>query len=185
MAGKKKLILTDQRVIHLLRHFSEIDISYRLNLHALGMDDAAIKETCQLTGSKFDASQVLNPEEILQLLDKGKQVLEVKQPNGNTARSVEFDKPIGTEGIVSLDELSKDEKKHIKEALRNGLHLKAVRLSELKKTNRLTYVVNSQNEIVTAFPGRYAPPLPFPEMPFDEKKNATEFWLNHVFVELT
>ena len=82
-------------------------------------------------------------------------------------------------------ELSKDEKKHIKEALRNGLHLKAVRLSELKKTNRLTYVVNSQNEIVTAFPGRYAPPLPFPEMPFDEKKNATEFWLNHVFVELT
>jgi len=185
MAGKKKLILPDQRIIHLLRHFSEIDISYRLNLHALGLDDAAIAEACTLTGSKFDASHVLNPEQLLQLIEKGTLVKEVKQPNGNTARSVEFEMPIGTEGIVALDELSHDEKKHIKEAMRNGLHLKAVRLSELKKTNRLTYVVNGQNEIVTAFPGRYAPPLPFPEMPFDEKKNATEFWLNHVFVELT
>ena len=43
MAGKKKLMITDQRIIHLLRHFSEIDFSYRSNLYALGLDDLAIK----------------------------------------------------------------------------------------------------------------------------------------------
>ena len=42
MAGKKKLMITDQRIIHLLRHFIEIDFSYRTNLYSLGLDDIAI-----------------------------------------------------------------------------------------------------------------------------------------------
>lgn len=184
MAGKKKLMITDQRIIHLLRHFIEIDFSYRTNLYSLGLDDIAIKAACELIGSKFDVSQVLNPEQLLKLIEKGKLIKEVKQPNGNTARSMEFEYTIGTEGIVALDELSNDERTQMKEVIRNGLHLKAIQLSRLKRTNRLTYVVNNQHEIITAFPGRYAPPLPFTEMPFEEKKDATEFWLNHVFIEL-
>ncbi|MFN5911081.1 MAG: hypothetical protein ACK45H_07095 [Bacteroidota bacterium] len=185
MEGKKRLTITDQRIAHLLRHFSQIDTSYRNELYRIGLNDHAILEACSVPGSKFDPCQIKKPDDIIGLVDRGKTVFSILQPNGNHAITLEFDFNIGSEGILSMNELTSSERELVTESMRSGTLLKFVRLPQLRLTNRLTLVTNINSELVTAFPGRYAPPLPYPEMVQDEKIKANEFWNNHVFIEVT
>jgi hypothetical protein len=184
MEGKKKLKIPEKRFFHILRHFSEIDKSYKEILFNQGFDNITLKQECELVGSKFDASHVLNPKDILLLIDKGRKVSSIEQQNGNAAYTVELDYNIGNEGVISVFELTEEEKTQIKESPRGDSFLKSIKLSDYRKTNQITFVVNINKEIVSVFPGRYAPPLPFHNMTYKEKKISNEFWINHVFIDI-
>ena len=184
MEKSKNMKIPEQRFFHILRHYTEIDNSYYEILKKQGYDDFTIKQACNSVGSKFNATIIQNPLDLMQLKEKGNIAFKIEQANDNDAISVKFDFVVGSEGILSILELSETEKQFIKESKRNGIFIKSIKLPELKPTNQITYIINKQDEIITAFPGRYAPPLPFSNMPFKEKKTSIEFWLNHVFIEI-
>ena len=184
MERKEEFILTEQRLVYLLKHFSSISESYRTKLNTLGISDKLISETCEAMGSKFNPVYIKNPEDLLSEIYKGKETTRILQLNGNSAMTVKFNYNIGTEGIIASNELTSEEKNSITNDVRNGYKVKIVKLNSFKASNSITYIINSNKEIVTVFPGRYAPPFPFNEMPLNEHKISSDFWDKHLFVEL-
>ena len=182
MEGKEKIILRNERLIHLLNHFNTVDESFRSQLFNLGFDESNIVKGLLMPGSKFHSDLVQNPDHILRLIDRGRGNFKIEQGNGNRAYTLEFDENIGTEGIVAFEELNDVQRKGVKEIVRNGFHLKAIESPIMNDSKQLTYILNTRNELITAFPGRYAPPLPHSEMTFDEKRSSLHFWLNHAFI---
>lgn len=138
---------------HLLRHFSDA-----------------------FPGSKFDFE---SPEQLLQsVLDlfPEKVVSAVPDEQGVKIVSVRFEKIIGTNNVVPIDMLTKEEMNTLRTVSRGETLARCVTSNRVFPTNECQLILDKDNNLITAYPGELAPPLPLtPDIP-------DPYWDNHVFI---
>jgi hypothetical protein len=89
---------------------------------------------------------------------------------------------VGWEGIASRDTF---DSKELRTETRNGYPLEVAVVDHFPVTHRFCIVakINSdQYEVITAFPGRPAPPFPFEGQDQKQNKESSEFWQRHVLL---
>ena len=70
--------------------------------------------------------------------------------------------------------------------VRNGFTTEFIEISDLPVTNYLTIVYEydqGKKNIITLFPGNYAPAFPHKKMTTDEFEFATQFWEAHILLK--
>jgi len=97
--------------------------------------------------------------------------------DGKIKLSIIFPGEIGVSNVVSIDELTDDEKSRIEILERNGKMVRSVKTDRIIPTNECQIILSSDWHLITIFPGEMAPPLP------DSPDIHNEYWDNHVFIE--
>lgn len=132
-----------------------------------------------LPGSKFYCE---SPEDLLWEAMKlfPETFREVKpDDDGRIRLSLTFPEEIGVSNVVSIDELTDDEKVFIKIINRNGKMVRSVKTDRIIPTHDCQIILSPDWHLITMFPGEMAPPLP------DSPDIHDEYWDNHVFIEPT
>lgn len=133
----------------------------------------------ELPGSKFFCS---SPEE---LIEKAMRLFPESfrearpDDDGRIRISLVFPEDIGTSNVVSISELTQDEKSRIKVIDRQGRMARSVKTDRVIPTRECQIILSSNWQLITMFPGEMAPPLPPSPDVHDE------YWDNHVFIEPT
>ena len=176
---------------HLLRHFSEIDASYRERIKtAMSLSDKDIDKQLSISGSKFFSDFAKNPLELWEriLHHNDFNIHQIEQLKGKTEIKLlfsekEFPHGIANDSLLELDEIPADQIKMVERHKRDGFMVQQIRFDYHKPSWQLNIVlINSdQPYILTIFPGIYAPPLPHPERQNKEAYNKNKhFWNKHV-----
>ena len=130
-----------------------------------------------LPGSKFYSESLENLlEEAMRLFPN---TFRKAKPNddGRIRISLTFPREIGVSNVVSVDELTDDEKKHLEIVDRNGKKVRSVKTERVAPTRECQIILSQDWQLITMFPGEMAPPLP------DSPDIHDEYWDNHVFIE--
>jgi rRNA-processing protein FCF1 len=184
MESAKEIILDNQSLIYLIRHFSSIDEKCKLEIKSQGFTESDIKEKLSTIGSKFNTEFANDPRAVVVELSQLKPAKVINQANQRTALIYEFTQPIGCDSICSLDDLSPSLHVGIQKEMRGDYLAQSIQLSTFLTTNQLVAVVeNETNKLITLFPGRYAPPFPNVQQSETEREEATKFWEQHLFVK--
>ena len=183
MERSKEFIITEKFAFHLLRHLTSTSKPYKASLMESGVTDEQIKSSLSTPGSKFSSDIISAPEDLFELIKKNKNCESRNISNGYASINFEFDFVIGNEGIANLEQLSPEVLKTMTQEDRNGVIVNVVRMLNLTSTNKMEIIVNPLNEIITAFPGRFAPPLPYPHFRSRDRVKYSDFWKQHVFIE--
>ena len=132
-----------------------------------------------LPGSKFYSE---SPE---YLLDEAmrlfpKTFCEAKPDDDGRIRiSLIFSKEIGVSNVVSVEELTDEEKEQVEIIDRNGKMVRSVKTDRVIPTRECQIILSDDWHLITMFPGEMAPPLPASPDIHDE------YWDNHVFIIIT
>jgi hypothetical protein len=89
---------------------------------------------------------------------------------------------VGWEGIASREMF---DSKEFRTENRNRHAVKVVVVDHFPTTHRFCVVAQTKdgnNELITVFPGRPAPPFPFEGQNINQKKESIEFWERHVLL---
>jgi len=176
---------------HVLKHFKTVDDSYidKLCEHEICTREQ-VHERLKRSGSNFSSTWVSNPEELVKALFLKLKAIdpEVEWIDNRCELELEFDKEefpegIGTDNLIPLGELSDSEKANLNEQDEETIVLKTV-----EKTPPPTWKIQlimvrdaSEIDVLTIFPGKYAPILPDPVIQNVENYQASlDFWENHV-----
>lgn len=131
----------------------------------------------ELVGSKFYYN---SPEELLGDSMKlfPNEFSGAKLDNDGRYRiSLKFPKEIGISNVVSIDELTDEEKDRIEIVDRQGRKVRSVKTERIIPTKECQIILSEDWHLITMFPGEMAPPLPpSPDIHDD-------YWDNHVFIE--
>lgn len=184
MEEPERFVLKDTAAMHILRHFEEIESELIACFITLGFSETRIRHQLSEPGSKFFASFCKNPYVLIEMLNLQSPHKMMMQRNGTKALLYRFDSGfIGTDSLVELSALSPDEKRDMKNEIRDGQMVHVIERKHLEPTDECVVIVNdSTKQVVTAFPGRYAPPLPGSHMQDDMASESSVFWKSHVFV---
>lgn len=128
-------------------------------------------------GSKFYCN---SPEELLEeAMRLFRKSFRKAKPNddGRIRISLCFPREIGVSNVVSVDELTEEERGKIEIIDRNGTKVRSVKTNRTIPTNECQIILSEDWHLITMFPGELAPPLP------DSPDIPDEYWDNHVFVE--
>ena len=106
----------------------------------------------------------------------------IQQSNANQAfrYKIPFDGGIGTNTIINIKTIQHADK--IKKVIRNGFQVNVVERNSFDPTNELVLICNSLNEVITVFPGMYAPAFPTQLVDKNEVEASKLFWENHAFI---
>jgi hypothetical protein len=85
--------------------------------------------------------------------------------------------------VIDLNEIEEVDKLRIKKIHRNGYYVNVLERDFLNKTYQLVVICNKLHEVITAFPGVYAPAFPTQLMDKEEVKASILFWENHAFIK--
>lgn len=92
---------------------------------------------------------------------------------------------IGWLGIGNRNDFEYDQ---IQSEIRNGKTIQFIQLESLPKTTAITIVSreigNSNFQIITAFPGHYAPAFPHEKMSQSDLITAKTFWDSHILLKI-
>lgn len=97
--------------------------------------------------------------------------------DGKIKLSIIFPGEIGVSNVVSIDELTDEEKEQIEIIDRNGKKVRSVKTDRNFPTRECQIILSKDWYLITMFPGEMAPPLP------DSPDIHDEYWDNHVFIE--
>ena len=129
------------------------------------------------TGSKFFCE---SPEEFLteamRMFPKKYQDAQ-PDPDGRYRISLTFPNEIGVGNVVSIDELTDEEKGWIEIVDRQGSKVRSVKTDRVIPTHECQIILSENWQLITMFPGDMAPPLP------DSPDIHDDYWDNHVFIE--
>lgn len=131
----------------------------------------------KLPGSKFFCH---SPEE---LLGKAQELFPEKfrdtEPDGDGRIRLSFVFPevIGYCNVVSVSELTPEERELIQTVERQGRMVRTVRIGRRIPTPECQVILTADWHLVTMFPGEMAPPLP------DSPDGHDGYWDHHVFIE--
>jgi hypothetical protein len=181
-----------ERQIHCLRHFNLPDsgdlekISERM---ALSKEE--VVKHIKIPGSKFNQSFARDPYECFELLKANLKYSIIKTERENI-KIVEFifskdlyPSGIGFSNVISLDKLSGDERKMIKQSERDGKKVNILKKIDKYLTWQAVLVVEVKPmpSVITLYPGITAPPLPdIRLLSGEELEKSINFWDNHVFL---
>lgn len=128
-------------------------------------------------GSKFYCE---SPEALIELAQQQfPNAFENAKPDidGRYRISVTFPNVIGVSNVVSIEDLTEEEKAKIAIVDRQGKKVRSVKTNRENPTKKCHIILSSDWHLITMFPGELAPPLP------DSPDIPDEFWDNHVFIE--
>ena len=130
-----------------------------------------------LPGSKFFAD---TPEALLELAQQlFPEIFSNAKPDvdGRYRISLTFPEEIGVSNVVSVDELTDEEKDRIGIIDRQGKKVRSVKTDRIIPTHECQIILSEDWQLITMFPGEMAPPLPpSPDIHDD-------YWNCHVFIE--
>lgn len=130
-----------------------------------------------LPGSKFFAD---TPEALLELAQQlFPEIFSNAKPDvdGRYRISLTFPEEIGVSNVVSVDELTDEEKDRIGIIDRQGKKVRSVKTDRIIPTHECQIILSEDWQLITMFPGEMAPPLPpSPDIHDD-------YWDCHVFIE--
>ena len=130
-----------------------------------------------LPGSKFYSE---SPEDLLEEAMRifPKTFREAKPDDDGRIRiSLTFPWEIGVSNVVSVDELTDQEKSRIEIIDRSEKKVRSVKTDRIIPTHECQIILSNDWQLITMFPGEMAPPLP------DSPNIHDEYWDNHVFIE--
>ena len=182
MEEQKEFILTDERAFYLIKHFEKMDEKGMLHFQQMGHASEAINHALSSIGSKFYASFCANPFELIQKIAYFTPFEVIPQTNGNRAfrYKIAFEGGIGTNTIMNIKTILHADK--IKKVIRNGFQVNTIERNSFDSTNELVLICNSLNEVITVFPGMYAPAFPTQLVDKNEAEAARLFWEHHAFI---
>lgn len=182
MEEQKEFILTDERAFYLIKHFEKLDNQALHYFQQLGHGIEEVNHALSSIGSKFYASFCANPFELIQKIAYFTPFEVIPQPNGNRAfrYKIAFDGGIGTNALINIKTILHADK--IKKVIRNGFQVNTIERNFFDPTNELVVVCNPLNEVITVFPGMYAPAFPSQLVDENEVEAAGLFWEHHVFI---
>lgn len=131
----------------------------------------------ELPGSKFYSE---SPEDLLEeAMRFFPELFREAKPDddGRIRISLTFPREIGLSNVVSVGELTEDEKERIEIVDRNGKKVRSVKTDRIIPTHECQVVLSSEWQLITMFPGEMAPPLP------DSPNTHNDYWDNHVFLD--
>jgi hypothetical protein len=184
-------ILSNPVLLHLCRHFSRIPKDEILQLIGMGIKESEIEEELQLHGSKFFSPPFSGVFAVVDYLQKNwasKKVLSktndilVSQWNFSP---VEYPHGIGSDGLLSLQTLSVEEASNVYKKDRKSFWVNAFPTTRIVPTWDLIVISKFEpvHEVLTVYPGTYAPPFPMEGMEPEFFKVCDDFWNVHALVE--
>jgi hypothetical protein len=175
-----------ERQFHCLRHFSfhEINQLNFLQDNFPNYHSKEIREQLDMVGSKFVPAFARQPMDILNSLKKAsftnRDIGDNKIVAQYTFSEQEFQNGIGNSALIPLNKLSAQQQAAKYKVNRSNYEVWTCEVEELPTTNLLTIIaLNQENtlQIVTLFPGDYAPA--FPQGLGDEEEKKRVFWEGH------
>lgn len=130
-----------------------------------------------LPGSKFYSE---SPEDLLEeALRLFPETFHEAKPDadGRIRISLTFPREIGVSNVVSIGEMTDEEKERIEIIDRNGTIVRSVKTGRVIPTRECQIILSEDWHLITMFPGELAPPLP------DSPDIPDEYWDHHVFIE--
>lgn len=152
------------------RHLPSISISSEVRKHLASHFESGTP------GSKFydDSPQAILEE--AQALFPEKFESATVSDDGRIRISLDFPRNIGCSNVVSIADLTAEEKAKIELVDRHGKQVRIVRTNRVIPTSECQLVLSSDWHLITMYPGMFAPPLP-------ASPHESEFWNCHVFIE--
>ena len=178
-----------ERQFHCLRHFSfhELDQLNFLQDNFPNYHSKEIREQLDMVGSKFVPAFARQPMDILNSLKKdsftNRDIGDNKIVAQYTFSEQEFPNGIGNSALIPLNKLSDQQQATKYKVNRNNYEVWTCEVDELPITNLLTIIaLNQENtlQIVTLFPGDYAPA--FPQGLGDQEEKKRVFWEGHCLI---
>jgi hypothetical protein len=179
------------RQVHVLKHFSRVDIGYLKKVTLEGNYSASeIEDQLAGTGSKFYPEFVKNPLELINKLELKDQFIIIHEEQDPELlvfqlefRKRSFPNGIGTDDVFFCDEVKDRIEIHYEEM--NGISIQVVKGTP-KPTWRMNLILHKSEEgisVITIFPGLYAPPFPNSEEQTREQYAVCKkFWDEHGFI---
>lgn len=130
-----------------------------------------------LPGSKFYAE---SPEGLLNMAQQlfPKTFSNAKpDADGRIRISLTFPEEIGVSNVVSIKELTEEERSRIEIVDRQGRKVRSVKTDRVIPTHECQIILSEDWHLITMFPGEMAPPLP------ESPDVHDDYWDNHVFIE--
>ena len=184
MEERKKIDLSGSSIFYLIRHFHQIDQTCFDELLNLGYSKVEIEDKLLTTGSKFDAKYVSNPREVLTILNNCAPHQVIEQVNNRTAYIYRFEKSIGWDSIIDVNQIPSENLAEIQEEKRGNQIVRTIELSNFPETNQIVAIVDSEtNQVITLFPGCYAPPFPSSDQTKNDYEQSSRFWDSHIFIK--
>jgi hypothetical protein len=191
----KDSILTDESVCHLLRHFPYPGENFLIELsHRTGKGKKLLEDLISKPGSKFSEKFARQP---LEVITKVRDQLKKTDLNfvWNTAKceiiltfpECDFPSGVGFDNLLAKQNLTPAQSREIIYVERDGFTVGTV-VAEPPVTWQVNLVLqqkfpNSIIEVLTLFPGTYAPPFPNAyETGTGNHQQSIDFWEKHVFI---
>lgn len=164
--GKKMYLITSKTVPNV-----SIKMSEEVRTHIMShFDDTT-------PGSRFAAEE---PEILLQkILDHFPDVVgnAPVDADGRKRITLKFTTNIGTSNVVAVSTLTEEERDTIHTVQRGKCLVRCAFSSRHFPTNECQLVLSANNDLVTVYPGEFAPPLP------QNPGISNPYWDNHVFIQ--
>jgi hypothetical protein len=183
--------ISDGVLLHICRHFKSLPSEDVSKLLAIGFNKSEIEQELALVGSKFFSPPFSGIFALVDFIEKNWVKKEVVSLENDTLVSrwiwdkMEYPDGIGNDGLVSLNSLNEDELSRVYKKERKKFIVNAYPTSQVFPTNE--FIVISKNkpnpEILTIYPGTYAPPFPTEDMEKGFFKSCDEFWKIHALIE--
>ena len=152
--NKFKVFISSDTRFHLTSHFQQ--------------DLPGSKFYCDSPESLLDMAQQTFPETFCNAKPDG---------DGRIRLSLTFPEEIGVSNVVSIDELTEEEKDRIEIVDRQGRKVRSVKTERIIPTKECQIILSEDWHLITMFPGEMAPPLP------ESPDVHDDYWDNHVFIE--
>jgi hypothetical protein len=184
-------VATTQVLQHLCRHFAFLPESDISKLIKLGIENSKIEQDLKLVGSKFYSAPFPGIFSLTEYIDKNwdeKKIISYDQKflvSQFTFKKSEYPNGIGNDGLISFDSLDANEISKVYKKKRESSIVNAYPTSNKFPTWEFIVVSQTQptHEIITIYPGTYAPPLPMDTMSPEVFKVCDEFWKVHALIE--
>ena len=180
MAEKIVFHVSENNALYLCKHFSKLGISELNRLRKFSTDVEIVKRMSE-SGSKFLPDFFNGPYQLITFLNKESPNQIIPQGPKRLAYLFSFNWFIGTNAVVPIDELTMEEKDRMMKKERGGVLVWALNTNKLFFTKQVILILEGE-QVITCFPGLYAPPLPSIEIDEIELKKVNAFWNEHVFI---
>lgn len=184
---------TPDRQFHILKHLQSINMDYKEYLMENSLYTSEdIEKQLNLHGSKFSVSFCDNPQDLFDVLTEEFQMQQIESYwSGNRCEfqmrfsRADYPKGIGEDRILHIDEVPDFIKEPFVGKDIETLH-RIIYKTDPKPTwmvNIILQIISGQPEIMSIFPGIYAPPFPNREEQ-DEVQYlvSMNFWCRHIII---
>jgi hypothetical protein len=181
----------DHTLFHMLRHFERINDGAIDWLIKRGYGHQTMEAALQMPGSKFHAAFAQDLKMLEQQLTLGQYL--IQETIGKYLYVQLYFEPsvfpngIGTIGVVPKSDLTKLGARSLGKKENRGVCLQHAIVDQFPPSWEISLILKPQKNyhlLITAFPGTKAFPVPNSKMTDMVFQACTQFWENHVFLEL-